>query len=91
MKETLSLKLIDEICKEKGIEVNYLSYGWIRELKQNGKIRHIVRNTFDLNPASCYDILNDKYATSDVLQPTNLNVLPPFFLLKKNIKRGVKN
>ena len=48
MKETLSLKLIDEICKEKGIEVNHLSFGWIRELKKNGKIRHIVRNIFDL-------------------------------------------
>lgn len=86
MKETLSLKLIDEICKEKGIEVNHLSFGWIRELKKNGKIRHIVRNTLDLNPASCYDILNDKYATYEVLKHNNINVLTHYMVFNQSIE-----
>lgn len=86
MKETLSLKLIDEICKEKGIEVNYLSYGWIRELKKNGKIRHIVRNTFDLNTASCYDILNDKYATYEVLKHHNISVITHYVIFNSSIE-----
>lgn len=86
MKETLSLKLIDEICKEEGIEVNHLSFGWIRELKKNDKIRHIVRNTFDLNTASCYEILNDKYATYEVLKHNNINVLTHYAIFNSSIE-----
>ena len=67
-----AMKLIDEICKEKGIEERFLSFGWIRELKKDGKIVHIVRNVFDLNPAACTAIVNDKYATYEVLKEHNV-------------------
>lgn len=69
---TTAMKIIDEICKEKGIEEKILSFGWIRELKKGKKIVHIVRNHFDLNPASCMDIVNDKYATYEVLKENNI-------------------
>lgn len=68
MEKTTSMKIIDEICKEKQIEEKILSYGWIRELKKDGKVVHIVRNNFDLNPSSCMDIVNDKFATFEVLK-----------------------
>lgn len=74
------LKIIDEICKEKNIEEKKLSFGWIRELKKNGKICHIVRNTFDLNPAGAYDIVNDKYATYEVLKENKIEVLEHIML-----------
>lgn len=70
-----SMKIIDEICKEKNIEEKLLSFGWIRELKKDGKVVHIVRNTFDLNPASCMDIVNDKYATYEVLSKNGIPTL----------------
>jgi len=79
-----SLNLIDEICKEKEIEVNYLSFGWIRELKKNGKIRHIVRNSFDLNPSGAYHIVNDKYATYEVLAHNNIPVLKHYMIFNPN-------
>lgn len=69
---TIAMKIIDEICKERGIEEKFLSFGWIRELKKDGRIVHIVRNHFDLNPASCMDIVNDKYATYEVLKENNV-------------------
>lgn len=75
MKSTISMNIIDEICKEKGIGEKFLSFGWIRELKKDGKIVHIVRNNFDLNPASCTDIVNDKYATYEVLKENNIPTL----------------
>lgn len=75
MNTTLSLKIIDEICKENDIEERLLSFGWIRELKKGDKTCHIVRNAFDLNPASSYDIMNDKYATYEVLKANGVEVL----------------
>ena len=75
MKNTTSMNIIDKICEEKGIDEKFLSYGWIRELKKDGKITHIVRNNFDLNPASCTDIVNDKYATYEVLKENNISTL----------------
>ena len=75
MEKTTSMKIIDEICEEKGIEEKFLSFGWIRELKANGKTVHIVRNNFDLNPASCADIVNDKYATYAVLKENKIPTL----------------
>lgn len=80
METSTMLKIIDEICLEKNIEANLLSFGWIRELKKEGKIRHIVRNTFDLNPAGAYDIVNDKYATYEVLKKNNIEVLKHIML-----------
>ena len=75
MNKTTAMKIIDEICKEKEIEEKFLSFGWIRELKKDGKIAHIVRNRFDLNPASCMEIVNDKYATYEVLKENGIPVL----------------
>lgn len=79
-----SLDLIDEICKEKGIEINYLSFRWIRELKKNNKICHIVRNSFDLNPSSAYQVVNDKYATYEVLKHNNIPVLKHYIIFNPN-------
>lgn len=84
MKKTETLKLIDEICEEQGIEETFLSFGWIRELKKDGKIVHIVGNAFDLNPASSYDIVNDKYATYEVLANNNINVIKHFMIFNPN-------
>lgn len=80
MEISTMLKIIDEICKEKNIEETFHSFGWIRELKKDGKIRHIVRNTFDLNPAGAYDIVNDKYAAYEILKNNNVEVLKHIML-----------
>ena len=69
-------KMIDEICKEKNINQQLLSYGWIRELKKNNKIRNIIGYQFDLNPAAAYEIASDKFATYEILNSNNIPTIP---------------
>lgn len=61
-------KIIDELCKEKSIEQKLLSYGWIRELKKNGKIHYIMNYQFDLNSSVSFNIACDKFATYETLR-----------------------
>ncbi len=61
-------KIIDELCEEKNIQQSILSFGWIRELKKENRIRNIIRYTFDLNTAAFFNIAGDKYATYEVLK-----------------------
>lgn len=87
MLENESLKVIDEICKDLGIEEKKLSFGWIRELKKDGKTCHIVRNTFDLNPAGSYDIVNDKYATYEVLSNNDVNIIKHIMIFNEKSRK----
>lgn len=67
--------IIREICSEKGIICNKLSYNWILELKRNNQVYHIAGNRFDLNPEAAGNIACDKYATYDVLKSNNVPVI----------------
>lgn len=65
-------KIIDEICAEKGISQNYLSYGWIRKLKKDNKIHYIMNYQFDLNSSISFNIASDKFATYEVLKSNSV-------------------
>lgn len=65
-------KIVDELCKEKGIEQKYLSYGWIRELKKGEKSHYVMRYQFDLNSTISFNIASDKFATYEVLKSNNV-------------------
>lgn len=65
-------KILDEICKEKNIKQNLLSYGWIRELSKENKKHYIMRYQFDLNSEISYNIAGDKFATYEVLKSNNV-------------------
>ena len=69
-------KIIDDICREKEIKQTLLSYGWIRELSKNNKIRHIIGYQFDINSASSYKIVSDKFATYEVLHTNGIPTIP---------------
>lgn len=83
MEITETLKIIEEICKEKDIDVKTLSLGWVRALTKNDKTRYIVDEAFDLNPAGSFLIVNDKYATYEVLKNNNVSVLRHRVLFNK--------
>jgi ribosomal protein S6--L-glutamate ligase len=74
------LKIIDELCEEKNITQKKMSFGWIRELKKDDKVRNIVRYTFDLNTAAFFNIACDKYATYEVLSNNNIPMIPHFMV-----------
>lgn len=66
--------VIYELCSEKNIEIKELSYGWIKELKKDNKVHHIIRNVFDLNSEIACEIANDKFATYEVLKNNEIPV-----------------
>ena len=68
-------KILNELCEEKNIEQSLLSFGWIRELKKDNRIHHIIRYQFDLNSANSYHIANDKYATYVILKENNVPMI----------------
>lgn len=74
--EKIFYKIIDDICREKEIKQTLLSYGWIRELSKNNKIRHIIGYQFDINSASSYKIVSDKFATYEVLHTNGIPTIP---------------
>ena len=73
--KTVFYQIIDELCKEKNINQELLSFNWIRELKKDGKIKHLIRYQFDLNSANSFRIAGDKYATYAVLSKNNIPII----------------
>lgn len=81
-------KMLDEICKEKNIEQKMLSYGWIRQLKKDGKTYHIMRYQFDLNTANSYNIAGDKFATYEVLKANNVPTIEHKMIFNPETRKG---
>jgi len=68
-------KLIEQLCFEKKIKMRQASFGYITELEKNGKIRHIVGESLELNSASSYKIASDKFATYAVIIQNNIPII----------------
>lgn len=75
MEERLFHVILKEACAELGVEVEYLSYGWILQLSKNGKVCHIAGSNFDLNPEASAKIACDKYATYEVLKSQGVSAI----------------
>lgn len=65
-------KIMDELCEEKNITQEVISYGWITQLKKNNISKYIIGYQFDLNSAIAYNIAGDKFATYEVLKSHNI-------------------
>ena len=57
---------------KKKIEKKSNSYGWIKELKKDNKIRRIIGYQLDLNKVNAYTIARDKFATFSILKNNNV-------------------
>lgn len=68
-------KILDELCEEKGIKQEKISFGWIRKLSKNNESHSLVRYEFDLNSAVSYEIAKDKYATYAMLKNNNISIV----------------
>ncbi len=79
--------LVKEICQEKKIDLEVLSYNWILKLTKNGKNHFIIGNSFDLNTKTTAIILNDKYATYEVLKSIGVPVIEHKMLFLPDAKR----
>lgn len=65
-------KIMDEICEEKNIKQDIISYGWITKLQKEEVSKYIIGYQFDLNSAISYNIAGDKFATFEVLKSSNV-------------------
>ena len=65
-------KIMDEICEEKNIKQDIISYGWITKLQKENVSKYIIGYQFDLNSAISYNIAGDKFATFEVLKSSNI-------------------
>ena len=63
------------------ITLEKLSNDWVLQLSKDGKVRHITRNHFDINPHSSSEIADDKYATYEVLKSQKVPVIEHTILL----------
>ena len=68
-------QLIKEICKEEEIKFQLLSKDWVIMLEKQDKTKFISGYKFDLNPHGFGYILDDKYATYEVLSTKNIPIV----------------
>lgn len=68
-------KAIEELCDEMNIEISEYSFGLIKQLKKDGKIRNLVRYKLDLNSGTACDIANDKYASYEILRSNKVPII----------------
>lgn len=77
-------ELIKEICMEQGITCSVLSKDWVLMLEKEGKIRFISGYKFDLNRHGFGSIIDDKYATFEVLKMNNIPIIEHHILFHQN-------
>ncbi len=68
-------KIFEELCEELEIELDEYSFGLIKQLKKDGKVRNIVMYKFDLNSVASTEITNDKYATFEILRSNKIPII----------------
>lgn len=84
-------KLIKEICEEKNIKMRSASFGYITELEKDGKVRHMVGNSLELNSASSSRIASDKFATYAILVQNNIPTIKHNMLFNPNTRSKYEN
>ena len=67
-------ELILEICRKNNIRCSILSDGWVIVLERGSKRRFIVGYKFDNNPHAFGKVLDDKFATYELLKLYDLPV-----------------
>ncbi|MBQ3407631.1 MAG: hypothetical protein IJH12_00305 [Clostridia bacterium] len=68
-------KIIEEICKEENIKFKAISKDWIFVLEKNGVTNFITGYKFGINNHALGELLDDKYATFELLREQNLPVI----------------
>ena len=76
--------LIKEICNELNIEYTYLSKEWLIKLTKNNKTVYLANNKFPLNNHVVGLIMDDKYATYEVLKDLDIPVAKHHIFYSEN-------
>ena len=73
-------KLIQTICEEENIKFQLLSKNWVSILEKDNKTKFIFGYKFDLNPHGLGELLDDKYATYEMLSKKQIPIIPHHIL-----------
>ena len=77
-------KIIKEICAELNIKYTFLSKKWVIKLEKDGIIKYLTGNKFDLNGHALGNIMDDKYATYEVLNNLNIPICRHHIFYRSN-------
>lgn len=78
------VKIIKEICEENHINYKFISKDFVTILEKDNKIRYLFGYKFDLNNHALGLILDDKYATYDLLKSKNIPAVEHQIVYSKN-------
>lgn len=78
-------QIITELCQEKEIEKEDISYDWITILKKDDIEKKLVNYKLDVNSSISEKIANDKYSTYEVLKYHNIPIIEHTVLFNENI------
>ncbi len=68
-------KIIKEICEEENIDYSVISKEWVIVLEKNGKTNLITGYKFGINNHALGELLDDKYATFELLNKKNIPII----------------
>lgn len=68
------IEIINQVCKELNIQVNWVSKDYVAILKKDNQCKFITGYKFSNNDHAIGNILDDKFATCDVLNNFNIPV-----------------
>ncbi len=86
MKEVYDI--IREICKEKGITMHNLFKAGVIMFEKNGKIRFMYGENWDICHNALAGIMNDKYATYEVLKRLKIPVAEHSIFYRPHLEKG---
>ncbi|MBR2289137.1 MAG: hypothetical protein IJ867_00545 [Clostridia bacterium] len=90
-KDTDFYCLIKRICDEKGILMRDASFGWVTELQKDGKVRHIVGQTLELNSVTSFKIASDKFACFSVLMQNDVPSIQHHMIFNPETRIGYED
>lgn len=77
-------KLIKEICEEENIKYHFVSKDFVTILEKNNIVKYLFGYKFDLNSHALGLILDDKYATYELLKSNIFPVIEHKIVYNKN-------
>lgn len=78
------IEMVKEICEELNIKYTLLSKNWVIKLEKDNKIRYLTGNKFDLNGHALGNIMDDKYATYEILNDLDIPVCTHHIFYRHN-------
>ncbi len=89
-KQNRRKKIIEEICREKGIEKVDISYDWISILKKGNIEKRLIDYNFYLNNQTSVKLTKDKFSTYELLHYYKIPIIEHKVLFNEKIMPNIE-